>query len=311
MTAASIVIPTRGGVTRLPRLFQALATQRSSDFEVICVVDGDVDGSTLLINSWTRQLPVRAITLPENMGRAAALNIGFTQARGRVLIRCDDDLEPGPDHVARHVEHHASADQVGVIGLCPNVMPDTAYARAYGHARDKIFLDQAYAFPPDQRWRLWGANVSVVRETWDAVGGYDTTYRAYGFEDVDWGFRLHQLKFPIVLDPDLEARHHGAATTAKVRAMRAFHSGAARRTFEHLHGTAALGGTAPPRSMWERFVAGSGRHLSANSVARLAGGVDRLAQHLPHQVAEKIIAFSVESAAVAGHHRPTNLDHSI
>jgi len=315
VTAASIVVPTRGGAVRLPTLFRALATQTSSDFEVICVVDGDVDDSTALIDSWRDRLPVRAITLAQNRGRAVALNLGFAQARGEVLIRCDDDLEPGVEHVARHLQHHRARTRVGVIGLCPNVLPDNAYARAYGSTRDRLFRAQAYAFPPEQRWRLWGANVSVHRETWSAVGDYNKAYRAYGFEDVDWGYRLHRSGRPIVLDPALEARHHGAATTTRVRAQRAFHSGAARRTFERLHGTAPLSapsqGAPPPPGIWGRSVARAGMHLSAQGVSRLAGATDRLADHLPRFLAEKAIAFTVEAAAVAGHRRPTELDPSI
>ena len=51
--------------------------------------------------------------------------------------------------MARHLQHHRARTRVGVIGLCPNVLPDNAYARAYGSTRDRLFRAQAYAFPPE------------------------------------------------------------------------------------------------------------------------------------------------------------------
>ena len=312
MTArASVVIPTRGGAHRLPSLFRALADQRGADFDVVVVIDGDIDDSQSLVRRWATDLPLRAIVFPQNRGRSVALNAGFAEATGEVLLRCDDDLEPGPDHIATHIGHHLSPHPVGVIGLCPNVLPDTPYSRAYGASPDAIFRQQAYEFAESQRWRLWGANVSVTRETWERVGPYDVAYRAYGFEDVDWGYRLHTLGIPLVLDPRLEARHHGAATTTAIRAARAYHSGAAQRTFEKIHGDAPLGPATAGTGLWGRATHAVGRRLSAGSEDRLAAWADKAVGHLPPYPAEKVIAFTVESAAIAGRQRPQSLDLSI
>lgn len=302
---ASVVVPSRGGASRLHRLMTALAAQSHADTEIVVVLDGDVDGSRNVLAGWVDRLDLRVVIFPENRGRSAALNAGFEAATGEVLIRCDDDLEPRPGHVARHVSHHIeTSTPVGVIGLCPNVFPETDYARKYGIRRERIFRDQAFALPAGQRWRLWGANVSVTRQTWDRVGTYDLAYRAYGMEDVDWGYRLHALGTPIALDPDLDAPHHGAATTTTIRASRAFHSGAARRTFERLHGTTALGSWHQPAGLWDRAVRATGRHTGPTGSARMARLTDRALPLLPRYAAEKAIAFTIESAAIAGHTHP-------
>ncbi|HQY97636.1 MAG TPA: glycosyltransferase family A protein [Phycicoccus sp.] len=310
MTQASLIIPSRGGRDRLPRLFAALEQQTHRDLEVVVVIDGDADDSESLARSWARHIPLTTIVLPDNRGRSVALNTGFGAAEGQVLIRCDDDLEPGPDHVARHVAHH-DGDQVGVIGLCPNVLADTAYTRAYGRRREQLFRSQAFALPAQQRWRLWGANVSVRRDTWRDIGGYDTAYRAYGFEDVDWGYRLHRAGIPLILDPELDARHHGAVTTTRDRALRAYHSGAARHTFEQIHGTGAIGPLGQPAGVWGRAIFLAGRQLGKSGIDKLGRTVDRLADSLPRPVAEKAVAFTVEAAAEAGRRHPDEIDVSI
>ncbi|SQC37432.1 Undecaprenyl-phosphate 4-deoxy-4-formamido-L-arabinose transferase [Rothia kristinae] len=105
---ASVIIPTRGGRDRLHHPLDALQRQSIDDFEVIVVVDGDVDDTAGLLETYRREgmTRLRSIVFPENRGRSAALNAGFDAARGDILIRCDDDLEPGAEYVQRHLEAH-------------------------------------------------------------------------------------------------------------------------------------------------------------------------------------------------------------
>jgi len=301
----SVVVPSRGGAHRLPVLFAALRTQADPDFEVVVVLDGDVDDSRSVVDGWADELPLRVVELAENRGRAGALNVGFQVARGEVLVRCDDDLVPDPDYVAGHARHHTGAaggpaDPRGVVGLYRNEYPETAYARAYGRAWDGQFRAEAYRVPADVRWRYWAGNVSVSRETWRRVGEYDVRFRGYGWEDVDWGFRLAQLGVPIVLDPRLETPHRIAATTTADRVQRAFHSGAARRLWEGKHGLLAADG--PPSSVWSTAVQLAARwHPDEARMVRSGRAVDRAIPHLPQPVARKLVALLVEAASSAGH----------
>lgn len=298
---ASVVIPSWGGAERLPLVLGCLMVQTHPDVEVIVVIDGDIDGSRAVVQTWQQRLNLRIIEFPENRGRVAALNAGLAAATGEVLIRCDDDLLTPPTHVARHVAHHEQAvDAIGVIGLCPNDFPDTPYARVYGRRWDSRFRQFALGLATDELWRLWGANVSVTRATWERVGLYDSTYQGYGFEDVDWGYRLHELGVPIVLDPGLDALHRGPATSTEAKVGRAVASGAASTTFARLHGASALGEQTAPTSLWGRLVHLAGHHLDPDQVKALARVADQVVGHVPSRLGEKVVAFAVESAVVVG-----------
>lgn len=294
----SIVVPSRGGAGRLPLLLESLRSQTRQDWEAVVVVDGDVDGSTAVIDRAARDLPVRRITFDSNRGRSAALNAGFAASRGEVLVRCDDDLVPGPDYVERHAAAHAGRS-VGVVGLYRNVFPDTTYARVYGNDWDLRFRRDAYVVPPDATWRYWAGNVSVTRDDWERVGPYDEAFRAYGWEDVDWGYRLVQLGIPVVLDPSLETEHRIAATTTATRTQRAFYSGAARRRFEAKHHIAHA--DAAPANLWERAVAVLSAGLDERRARRLGAFVDAGARTVPDRVAAKAVALAIDAAARAGH----------
>ena len=308
--AASVIVPTRGGAARLPVLLTALSLQDDQDFEVIVVIDGDTDGSEALLGQPSIVSLVPALTViafPDNRGRSAALNAGHQAARGAVLIRCDDDLEPAVDYIARHRDGHRQGP-AGVIGLYHNVLPDTPYAAAYGRHADQLHAQAALATPADLHWRFWAGNVSITRQTWERIGGYDEDYRRYGWEDVDYGYRLHCAGIPVRIHPELTTDHHVAATTTAVRARRALHSGAARERFlEKFPEAGPLLGGAPGRDPWSLAVRGLAAVAGEKTYQRYGAAVDRLSTVLPAPVARKAIALGVEAAGRTGIQHPARI----
>ena len=305
---ASVIVPTYAGALRLPVLLTALATQDYPELEIVVVIDGDVDGSELVVRGRLGELgrPAQVVVLPENQGRAAALSAGFAVANGEVLIRCDDDLEIGPGFVARHVARHTeAAEPIGVIGLCRNTFPDTPYARAYDVPTDHAARATAYLAPADSTWRFWGGNVSVTRATYHRIGPYDGEFRAYGWEDVDWGYRLHQAGVPIVVARELEVVHHLAAVTTALRAGRAYHSGVARAHFQAKHPAAPIaGGQLPPATWrttaWHLLVSLAASVCRPPRLDRAGHVVDGVTRWVPRPVGRKLVAAVVEGAARAG-----------
>lgn len=243
-----MVIPSWGGAERLPKVLASLAVQSHPDVEIVLVLDGVVDGSRAVAERWQHLLNLNIIQFSQDRGRVAALNAGLTAATGDVLIRWDDDLMTSPDHVAQHASHHVDADRpVGAIGLCPNDSPETPYVQMYGRAMERNFGQFALGLPASDLWRLWGPNVSVTRETWERVGPYDSRTQGQGFEDVDWGYRLHTLGIGIVFDPGLEALHHETALSARRTLDRAL---ASRVNLGRRHVSSAHAGRASKSHFW-------------------------------------------------------------
>lgn len=301
MRTVSVVIPTYNGERYLPRLLASLAVQRGVEWEAIVVIDGSTDQSREIVTHWADRAPIRCIPLARNEGRPTALNIGFAATAGDILVRCDDDLELTPSHLANHARHHEGAP-VGVAGIDLDVFPDTAYACAYGRPATKNILRTAYTAPPADRWRFWAANCSVTRETFERVGPYDTSFREYGWEDIDWGFRLHQQGIPIVIPKDVETLHHHPALSAMERAEKAFSSGGSRRRFEAKHPNSGL---APPNagslmSPWSLAVRTTALWMRRRSVAEVARQIDRITEHAPGPMGHKVVSLAVEAAAMAG-----------
>lgn len=301
MSRASIVVPSRGGAARLPLLFESLRAQSHEDVEMIVVLDGDVDQSDSVVGRYGVDLPVRSIVFPENRGRAAALNAGFFDASGDVLIRADDDLELEPDFVAHHVRLHDESPR-GVIAMCKDVFPDTPYARAYGIEADEAIRTAAFTTPPERTWQWWSGNVSSTADDFRRVGGYDEDFRAYGWEDIEWGYRLHLLRREILIAPGFTTLHHGPVTSTVERLERAFASGAAFEKFVSKHGD-AWPAPGADKSAWDRLVAATSKAANTRTVSYAGRALDRAIPVLPHYVAHKLVALTLQASARAGRQR--------
>ncbi|WP_237203920.1 glycosyltransferase family 2 protein [Rothia endophytica] len=299
--SAAVIIPTRGGASKLHYPLDALEQQTEKDFQVIVVIDGDIDASASVVQSYIERstLSLSMIVFDENRGRVAALNAGHLAADAEVLIRCDDDLQPSPDYVAQHLSHHLAGEETGVIGIYQNILPDTPYARVYGRYRDAKFRQDAYLAPSDRQWMYWAGNVSMSRSLFHQLGGYDEAYRLYGWEDVDMGYRLYRAGAKIVIDPQLATPHHVAATTTAIRAKRALYSGAARNIFVRQHGENVLG-SANPQGFWGLAVKTVAKFSTETNVKYWGNAIDTVADKLPPRLAEKLISLIVESASYAG-----------
>jgi cellulose synthase/poly-beta-1,6-N-acetylglucosamine synthase-like glycosyltransferase len=117
-------------------------------------------------------------------GPARARNAGAQAATGEVLVFIDDDVRAGPgslDALARALEN-AGAAWVPVRPA-PQV-PATVYRRlAYaGVAHGGGGRGTA--------WHFCTSLAAVRREAFDAVGGFDASFRRPAYEDVDLAARL-------------------------------------------------------------------------------------------------------------------------
>jgi GT2 family glycosyltransferase len=301
---ASVVVPTHGGAHRLPELLDALAAQEfDGDWELIVVVDGVVDDTVSVLEGYRDRLPLRMIVHEVARGVVAALNDAFAQARGEVLIRCDDDLSPRPDFVRRHVAHHVGRTDIGVIGPTRDVFPDNAYARAYGRSATARSLEAAYGRPESERYVGWAANNSVHRDAWACAGGFSPRF-VYG-QDSELGWRLSRhCGVRMVVDPELQVDHRGPSTSAATRVPRAFVSGASKRLFYAEHPTARPDTPRPSglRGLaWLCVVAAlAGAVRSKQGHERLGRWVDTVLAVVPPRIGGIVTAVCVEAAGRSG-----------
>ena len=159
-------------------------------------VDGSTDDSAAFLRELGRQDPrVRAVVLPANRGRTVALNAACTAAVGTLVLRLDDDLLVRPDFVELHRRaHEAAAEPIGVVGRILDVIPDTRANRRWrAFVARNAAADEAAVHagsPPASRPRPGAAPAACAVDTGTQLGWYDERFGRYGWEDVEFGYRL-------------------------------------------------------------------------------------------------------------------------
>jgi len=205
----SVVIVTyRTGPGLVPAL-DALAEQRLGGDEVLVVDNASADGTAALAAA--HPAVDRVIQTGDNLGFAAACNIGARAAVGDVLLFLNPDCvaEPGCLDALRRPPAGWDA-WMGLVTLADGEHVNTAggvahylgFAWAGRHGRPVSSVGSA----PEPVGFLSGACLAVRREVFAECGGFPERFFMYG-EDVDLSHRLRLAGRAFGLIPAARVRH--------------------------------------------------------------------------------------------------------
>jgi glycosyltransferase involved in cell wall biosynthesis len=198
----SIVIPAYGSGRALDTTLRALVRTEPgpSTFDVIVVDDGSQESLKPVVDA-CQAIPASYVRLPRNSGRSAARNAGAARATGRRLLFLDCDSIP----LKGLVHGHATAGGEALLGcrIDPGweVMEDTvagsepprtvpAHEDDHRHIYGMDPLVNGFAEHRAPWLYCYSHNLSVPRQTFTELGGFDEAFVEWGWEDVEFGYRL-------------------------------------------------------------------------------------------------------------------------
>ena len=99
----SVIIPLYNEADSLPELckwINDVMKQNKFSYEILLIDDGSKDNSWQTIESLSKlNSQIKGIKFRRNYGKSAALNVGFSKAKGDVVITMDADLQDSPDEI--------------------------------------------------------------------------------------------------------------------------------------------------------------------------------------------------------------------
>lgn len=191
-------------------------------YEIILVDDGSSDGT----REWLAALsdPCRVLLHATNQGYAAANNHGAALARGEILVLANNDLlfsrgwlEPilaahrrlGPRAgLVGNVQRSVQTGQIDHAGIFINHKGKPEHVR-----RRPGWLARLFA-PLRPCPLMTGACVSIRRELWTELGGFDEGY-VNGCEDVDLCLRAEAAGRTNAIALRSSVRHHVSTTPGR------------------------------------------------------------------------------------------------
>lgn len=112
----SVVVPVYNEARNLPVLIPQIAQvldPLGKSYEMIFVDDGSTDESRKILKGMAFQYPqIRMIGFKWNCGETAAGAAGLKEARGKIVITIDADLQNDPEDIPRMLEHLSEYDMV-------------------------------------------------------------------------------------------------------------------------------------------------------------------------------------------------------
>lgn len=212
MTEISVILCALDEEERIGRQLRALDAQVGAPpFEVVVVDNGSRDRTVEVVRTWIAsqgRVAATAVLVDAEAtpGIPAARNAGVLAASGEIFAFCDADDEVDPGWVAAMA---AAVDGDVLVG--GRLLVPTAESEGerdlYGSGPVRT------SYLP----HVGGANFGVSRTVYMDVGGFDESLPRYGFDDVDFSWRVQEAGYPLRYAPEAIVRFTLSGGTASVR----------------------------------------------------------------------------------------------
>jgi GT2 family glycosyltransferase len=220
--AASIIIPNLDGSRHLPALFDHLAAQTLSDFEVLFVDNGSTDDSVEVTLAAARRLDLdlHIIRNAQNRGFAPACNQGLRAAHAPWLVLLNNDTRPEPGWLEQLLAAPEGEPEVGMVASKLLRAANPTLIDSAGIAVDWAGIiwvrqggqpDTPGDTTPLEVFGPSGGAALYSRAMLDQIGRLDDDFFAY-LEDVDLAWRARLAGWRCLLQPQARVLHAHSAT---------------------------------------------------------------------------------------------------
>lgn len=202
----SVVIPNFNGADllkkNLPKILHAVG-----DAQVIVVDDGSTDESLIVLKNDFPEINV--IERKKNEGFASAVNDGFKKASHDLVLLLNSDVVP-QDNFLKYLLPHFTDQKVFAVGcLQDNLSGKTITSQGRGIGKFKKGFLVHGPGTLDKKNTLWifgGAGI-FRKKIWEDLGGLDTIYNPFYWEDIDLSYRAQKLGFKLIFEPRSKIIH--------------------------------------------------------------------------------------------------------
>lgn len=210
----SVVIPNYNGEEllkkNLPKVFEAISSYKDGEIEVMVTDDCSMDNSLsiledlkLKMNVLYTKIKFKIIKNKKNLGFSSSVNSGVKNANGDILILLNTDVVPKRRFLIPLLSHFSDPNVFAVGCMDESVEKNKIILRGRGtglwkrgfliHSRGEI----------DKTSTLWvsGGSGAFRKNIWDKLGGFNSLYNPFYWEDIDLSYRAVKSGYKILFEP--------------------------------------------------------------------------------------------------------------
>jgi len=222
MHKVSILVPSFNGKQllgeNLPSVITAAKNYKGA-YEIVIIDDGGTEDTEGFIKSNFAE--IKTVRLKNTCGYAAACNYGASRCSGDILIFLNNDVKVEPDFIEPLVKHFED-EPVFSVGaksiIAKGGYINEAISRGYfkngvlifeypGKNRDVGFSDR-----PCPILHVCGVAFACRRDRFLKLGGFDTIFKPFYWEDVDLSYRAWKRGWYSIYEPKSVVYHNHSST---------------------------------------------------------------------------------------------------
>jgi GT2 family glycosyltransferase/lipopolysaccharide biosynthesis regulator YciM len=182
-------------------------------WEMVLVNDGSTDDTEKIVHDFCSPYILRSIT-QKNTGLAGARNTAIREAKGKYLLFVNDDTIADPILIRKHWEAHHQREHVLVLGSFEYEPWALKSVFMQAVAKSTVVFGYADLVPGEVYDYMFSytCNLSAPARCYQDAGLFDTSFKSYGAEDTEMGYRLEKLGYRVLYYPEASAAHAHALT---------------------------------------------------------------------------------------------------
>jgi GT2 family glycosyltransferase len=207
----------------LPPLLAALCRYQAAT-EIVVADDASTDGSAAFLREAYPEITV--VRSERNLGFPGACNLGAAQARYAAILFLNSDVEVDQNFLAPLAEAltapevFAAAPAVFDMGAAGEETPRCESLASVRFARGVFEIEPLWnePLPQEPQCVLYApaAALLVWKQGFEQLGGFDTLFAPYSWEDVDLCYRAWRTGWRVMVTPDSRVKHYRSSTVLRV-----------------------------------------------------------------------------------------------
>jgi len=206
-TKIDIIIPSFNGKHLLAANLPNIIKNTTDLGEIIVIDNGSQDGTLAWLNA--NYPKIRVIVNQSNLGYTIPINQGVSISNSKFFVLLNNDVSPKQHYLNSPLKYLSSPNIFAItFNEVDSSWPNTLWENGkmqYSRGTDK-------GKPVYSAWASGGSAI-FNRQIWEKLGGYDSIYSPWYWEDIDIGYRAWKSGYKIIWDPSSKVVHNHESTS--------------------------------------------------------------------------------------------------